>query len=366
MKILVVARPFSFHGGVETATAGMLRALVGRGHDVHVLSPGRQAAIPGLTVHRLRVPPLPRTARIVTFAGLVRAATMRGHWDVVQSQERTLGQDVYRAGEGCHLGYLEAHDSGARARGAYHRVVLALERRIFTRTRAIVAIAQQGKAEIERRYSVAPERVTVVYNGVDLDRFHPRNRAVHRDAVRASVGLPVDAPLALFVGSGFERKGLATAIEALATLDDRSVRLLVIGKGDAGGGRALAARCGLADRITWQLPQQAIERWYAAADVLVLPAWYEPFGNVHLEALASGVPIVTTTRAGGAEVVDDGITGAIREPGDPKAIGDALREMLDRPKPDVIDLCRRSAEPFTYERQAERLEGIYRQCARKR
>jgi UDP-glucose:(heptosyl)LPS alpha-1,3-glucosyltransferase len=344
----------------------MLAALVARGHEVHVLSQGPQAPIPALTVHRLHVPPLPRAARVLATVAVVRARLARDQWDVVQSHERTLGQDVYRAGEGCHRAYLDARPPGTPVRGAYHRIMLSLERRIFIRTPGIVAIARHGKAEIEQHYGVSPARVTVVYNGVDLERFHPRNRAHDRAAARADVGVSIDAPLALFVGSGFERKGLRTAIEAFAALDDRSTRLLVIGKDAVGPYRALASRLGVDDRIGWLGPQQPIERWYAAADVLVLPTWYEPFGNVHLEALASGLPVVTSTRAGGAEIVEDGVTGAVREPGDPKAIAEALRPILDRRRPETVDRCRHAAEPFTYERQAEGLEAIYRHCARKR
>src|SRR5437870_3615467 len=220
MKILVVVRPFSFHGGVETATAGLLRALVERGHDVHVLSTGSQDDVRGLTVHRLRLPPLPAAPRALLLAALVKIAITRGNWDVVQSHERTLGQDIYRAGEGCHRAYLETRER-SDGRAGHHRLVLALERRIMTRTPRIVAIARRGKSEIERLYGVNPDRVAVVYNGVDLDRFHPRNRTLHRAKTRAEVDVPDDAWVIAFVGSGFERKGLATAIEAFARLDDR-------------------------------------------------------------------------------------------------------------------------------------------------
>lgn len=365
MNLLMVARPFAFHGGVETATAGMLTALVERGHDVHVLSPGAQAPIRGLTVHRLRVPPLPRTLRMLAIPALVRSALARGRWDTVQSHERTLGQDLYRAGEGCHQGYLDSRETRTSSRAVYHRIVVALEHRIFTRTPIILAIARQGKSEIERRYPIESDRVLVVYNGVDLERFHPGNRVKHRSPARAEVGLPVGARLLLFVGTGFERKGLRTAIEAVAALDDRSARLLVVGRGDVVTYRALARRLGVDDRIVWLDPQRRIERWYAAADVLVLPARYEPFGNVHLEALASGLPVVTSTRSGGAEIVTEAITGAIRDPDDGKGVAEGVRLMLDRPAQETVDACRRAAEPYTFRRQAETLEDIYRRVARK-
>src|SRR5207248_2812450 len=213
-------------------------------------------------------------------------------------------QDVYRAGEGAHRAYLEAMASRG-GRRVHHAVTLALERRVFARTPQIVAISRRSADDIARHYAVPPPRLSVVYNGVDLERFPPALRARHRDAARADADVPATAYAMLFAGSGFERKGLSTAIRALAHLGDGGARLLVLGRGDAAPYRRLAGELGVAGRVVWLGARPDIERWYAAADVLVLPTRYEPFGNVHLEALASGLPVVTSAVAGGAEVVDD-------------------------------------------------------------
>jgi UDP-glucose:(heptosyl)LPS alpha-1,3-glucosyltransferase len=357
VRLLVVARPFVFHGGVERATAGLVAALAERGHAVEVLSWGDQEPLPGVVARRLALPPLPGALRALALAWLVRALTRRRRWDVVQSHERTLGQDVYRAGEGCHRAYLEAV-AAPRARLAYHRVQLALERRVFRTTPEVVAISRAGAAEIARLYAVPAARLTVVYNGVDLERFHPRRRARERAGARAEAGLPDRAFTLLFVGSGFARKGLATALEALARLSDRASRLVVLGRDREAPYRALAARLGVADRVTWLGARPDVERWYAAADVLVLPARYEPFGNVHLEALASGLPVVTSRVAGGAEALTPGC-GAAVEPGDPAALAGALERLREAPAPALEAAARSAAEPFTFARQVAALEAVY-------
>lgn len=361
MKLLIIARPFAFYGGVERATSGLVQGLVDHGYDVHLLSLSRQEALPGVTLHRTTLPPLPGALRALALAAAAGRVVGRGSWDVVQSHERTLRQDIYRAGEGCHRGYLATRASGG-GRGLYHRVILALERRVFARTPQIVAIARRGKHEIESLYGVAPERVAVVYNGVDLERFHPRNRATLRGLARAEAGISGDAWTVLFVGSGFDRKGLSTAIEALARLDDRESRLLVIGRGDVGPLQRLGESLGVGSRISWLGPRRDIERWYAAADVCVLPSRYEPFGNVHLEALASGLPIVTSTEAGGREVIEEGVNGAVVAPRDPGAVAAALmgwRPGEGRRATAVIDAARKAAEPFTYAAQVAGFARIY-------
>ena len=359
MKLLIVSRPFVFHGGVERATAGFLEALVAHGHDVHLLTPRGQQPIPGVTLRTLTLPPVPGPARVLVLPIAVRLAVRQRAWDAVQSHERTLGQDVYRAGEGCHRGYLDALGTPAYRRLAYHRLVLALERRVFRTTPQVVAISRLGAAEIARLYGVPETRLTVVYNGVDLVRFHPDHRLQHRAAARAEAGVPAGAWVALFVGSGFERKGLATALQGLASLDDRTSRLLVVGKGDARPYQRLTQRLGLGERVGWLGPRPDVERWYAAADALVLPTRYEPFGNVHLEALASGLPVVTTTSAGGAEAVGPD-SGAVVRPADPGAVTAALERLRVAEPRHLAVAARVAAESFTYARQVAGFERIYR------
>ena len=175
---------------MERATAGFLAALVAHGHDVHLLSPRGQRPMAGVTLHTLALPPAPAPARVLVLALAARLAVRRGAWDAVQSHERTLSQDLYRAGEGCHRAYMAAMGPRYHRRAAYHRLLLALERRVFTRTPEIVAISRRGAEEIAKLYGVPDTRLTVVYNGVDLERYHPDNRAQLRAERAARRALP--------------------------------------------------------------------------------------------------------------------------------------------------------------------------------
>jgi UDP-glucose:(heptosyl)LPS alpha-1,3-glucosyltransferase len=373
VKLAVICRPFVFHGGLERATAGLIDELVRRGHEVHLLTTGGQEAWPGVVLHHLPVVRHPSLLRLLSFAFSAAFAARRGEYDIVQSHERTLVHDLYRAGEGCHRGYLAEKASRLKARGRlslyanpYHRAVLALERRIFTpgRYRHLIAISKLSEREIRSLYGVPEKDITVVYNGVDLTRFTPENRDRHMRSVREELGVPSEAWTVLFVGSGFERKGLGPLIEGFARLGDRSARLLVAGKGDTRKYRSLADRLGVGGRVIWAGARPDIERLYGAADAVALPAFYEPFGNVHLEALASGLPLLASARSGGAELVTRAVNGQIvSEPSDPVEIASALESLRDPPLGGWSAPARAAALPFTHAAQADALDLIYLRVA---
>ncbi|MFZ1059331.1 MAG: glycosyltransferase family 4 protein, partial [Candidatus Rokuibacteriota bacterium] len=361
MKLAIICRPFVFHGGLETATAGLIGEFVRQGHEVHLFSTAGQRDVPGVRLHRLTVIAAPSLARVVSFALAAKAAVSRDRFDVIQSHERTLVQDVYRAGEGCHRAYLDvkARQLGALSRAAlranpYHRALRSLERRIFSPagTRHIVAISRLGKAEIQRLHGLPDSRVSVIYNGVDQERFQPANRERYGAGMRAALGIQQSAWVVLFVGSGFERKGLGPLVEGFALTKTRESRLVVVGKGEQAPYRALAARLGVAERIVWAGAQPTVEQYYAAADAVALPALYEPFGNVHLEALASGLPVLASARAGGSEVVSQGRNGwIVQNPEDAGQIREGL-EALREAGGGWRDVARAAALPFTFEAQA--------------
>jgi len=178
-----------------------------------------------------------------------------------------------------------------------------------------------------------PDRVVVVPNGVDVDRFHPANRDLYRAEMRARLGLN-DADVAvLFVGNSWGRKGLHTAIEAISGPAQADVRLVVVGDGMRDAfvrGRAAE----VVERIIFVGTEfGSIERFYAAADVFLLPTLYEPFGLVILEALASGLPTITSACAGASEWLEGGVDAVLlRDPSDGAEARAALRSVIAKPE----------------------------------
>ncbi len=215
----------------------------------------------------------------------------------------------------------------------YSRTMGWLGRNFYRRSRnGVLAISQSVKQDLVLFEGALPESIVVVPNGVDVERFNPLNRDRYRDETRAGLGLDERHVMVLFVGNSWGRKGLCTAVAAIQGPDMTDVRLVIVGDG-------------VADAFLQGLPQDVIdrivfagkhvadvERFYAAADVFILPTLYEPFGLVILEALASGLPSIVSALAGASEWLVDGVDALLlRDPSDGDEARVALRRILDQP-----------------------------------
>jgi D-inositol-3-phosphate glycosyltransferase len=212
---------------------------------------------------------------------------------------------------------------------------IAEERRIVARGDRLVAANVIERGQLVREYAADPARIAVIPCGVDTALFAPGDR----DAARASLGLPA-GPLLLYVGRIAPIKGLATLVDAVGCLRGRGhpARLVVVGgeadeprDGHEAELRRHCARQGLAAAITFvgAQPQERLRDYYVAADVTVLPSYYESFGMVALEAMACGSAVVASRVGGLQTTVRDGVTGVLVAEGDPCALADTIERVLD-------------------------------------
>jgi UDP-glucose:(heptosyl)LPS alpha-1,3-glucosyltransferase len=244
----------------------------------------------------------------------------------VQSHERIPGCDLYRAGDGVHRRWLELRRAAAgtlerlgMALNPYHRYVRAAERKMFEhpRLRAVICNSAMVRDEIARHFRIAPEKLHVIYNGVELEHFHPRQRAALRGEARAQWGVGEGEQVFVFVGSGYARKGLDAAIAALARCADARFHLLVAGRDRNAARYATQAQAaGVGERVHFAGAREDIRPLYAAADCFILPTRYDPFPNSALEALAMGLPVIVGRHSGTAELVRPGENGWLCDPDD--------------------------------------------------
>jgi UDP-glucose:(heptosyl)LPS alpha-1,3-glucosyltransferase len=372
MRIAFLYRRLAREGGTEGDLYRTAAGLAERRHDVHLFCGDFRTPVPpGVTAHRVRVLRAGRLARLLSFAWLApRAASRAGPWDVVVGFGRTGRQDLVRCGGGTHRAYLETmRESGARRRGIgpYHRAVLTLEARQFRAGtfRRVLAVSSRVRDEIVSGYAVEPERVHVIYNGVDLERFDPGRRATLGPSARRRLGLPEGSRVVLSVGSGFRRKGIDTLLRVWADGPPADAWLVVVGGDERlGAYRRMAMEPRLAGRVLLTGPQAAVEEFYAAADGVVVASLQEAFGNVVLEGLATGLPVITSERVGAAEL----LTGPLRElviadPRDVTALRERLCFALGAAWGDLSRAARRIAEGRPWSSHFVELEALLEQTA---
>ena len=344
MRIGLIRRRYGPAGGAEQTVARLAGELAMRGHTVTVVAERWAAQLPvGVTRHAVQVLPGPEALRMLIF-GLRAVREARGLTaEVVLTLDRTPGADVFRAGDGCHRAWLEAR---ARALGfqarlreivnPLHRAILWLERRLLEADDPpwVIANSRMVRGDLLRYYRVPAERITVIYNGVDPDHFRPPT-AVQRTSARNALNVATGDVVLLLVGSGFVRKGVASLVRAAGIIHARApgarVRVLVVGRGRARPYLRLARENGLPpDAVRFLGPVSDVVMVYHASDVFVLPSLYDPCANTCLEAIAAGLPVVTSAANGAAELVEGTTADAIlRDPLDVVGLADRLTPLLD-------------------------------------
>lgn len=334
MKLAVIRRQYSESGGAEQYLKRLLEALAGSGHEVHLFAEHWEGAPGQVHLHRMGVSGS-RSSRPTQFAERVDWALRKEPFDCVFSLERTLRQDVYRAGDGVHRVWLERRRKYAPwwkrmfvGLGAFHRNMMKLETDLFSpgNTGRVIVNSEMVRGEILRCFGFPAERIHLVRNGVIVERF--RNPLLDRQTCRKRWGFRDADTVMLFCGSGWERKGLEFVLQAMP--EDSTCKLLVVGKGRAGAGATMEGRVVFAG----VLPD--VEQAYAAADLFVFPPIYEPSANVVTEAVAVGLPVITTAQNGASELLQEGVNGSIiDEASNVQALRSAIQMWIKRTKDGV-------------------------------
>ncbi len=365
--------------GSERRYAELIGRLRQEGCEVHLFARSWDArAAEGLTCHRLPVRG-PEALRPLAFALAALAATRRwrDRLDLVHSHAKSLGEDVVSPGGSAHRAYLRTLGRDptplhalARPWHPYHRSALLVERLQFARVRRIVVNSRWSRRQLVAAYPRAARRAGVVYNGVDAEAFSPAGRTELRAAARARLGVGRHEVLFLFVGAGDRRKGLHELLRAFAGLETRPARLLVLGHRDAREETRVShtlRALRLGDRVLLQPFAPDPRPYYAAADVFVLPTKFDPFSNATAEALACGLPVITTAANGVAELMTDAREGLVLpDPRDVPALLRALERMLDADRARMGEAGRALAETLTWKRHVDAMLGIYADVRRER
>ena len=333
LRIALVRRGYSRSGGAEAYLKRLADGIVKAGHEVHLVVTNEwpEDEWPFGSITRLGA------KNVIGFADKLEQVRPQLHCDVLFSLERVWNCDLYRAGDGVHRAWLARRrrfevplKRFVRAASRKHRDLLQLEESLFVRqnARRVIAASQMVANEITELYGYPADNIDLVRNGIPLDKF--RIDPELREKSRGELNLKQDHIALLFAGSGWERKGLRFAIQALALCKDRKTRLLVAGRGDARPYKTTRLRFWRDEPVQFLGEVADLVPVYAAADIFILPTIYDPFSNACLEALACGLPVITTRSNGFSEIIQDRLHGSIIEDaGNLIALRDAIRFWAD-------------------------------------
>jgi UDP-glucose:(heptosyl)LPS alpha-1,3-glucosyltransferase len=352
LTIGFVRRGYSSSGGAEAYLKRLAAGVVERGHQARLYTsedwpPNKWSCGP---IVRLAA------GSATAFADKMERVASRPECDVLMSLERIWRCDVYRAGDGVHRAWLEQRAQVAgpwhklnRILNRKHSITLALEKSLFEGGAGrVIANSRMVKDEIVRFYGFPSEKIEIVHNGVPLDVF--RRDEESRAKIRETLGLKREEIAVLFAGSGWERKGLRFAIDAVEQ-SGKAIRLFVAGRGDR--------RKFKSARVEFLGVVQEMPALYGAADIFLLPTIYDPFSNACLEASAAGLPVITTRANGFSEIIENGVHGSVID--DPTNIGEIRNALLfwsdqtrrEQARPSILELAQRFDISANVERTLE-------------
>ena len=369
-------------GGAERYLVDLCAQMVDHGFEVHVYAEHWSEEASGIHYHRVKALSLSKGFRLLSFALRATKEITRGNYDVTLGVGNTLRADVLQPHGGVHWAWFW------RSLAAYDHPVLwtvkFLGRMLSPKQwvsgwiedapykgksyAKIVAISDMVKQDIIRWYGVPEDRIVVVYNGVDIARFHPRNRQ-YREEIRRRHGI-ADEFVMLFVSNNFRMKGLSYLIKALARIKKENhppFKLLILGRGRQDPYLRLAHKMGVSEEVIFAGSTDEPEKYYGAADLLVHPTFYDAFSLTVLEALASGLPVITTSFAGASGIINLREAGfVISDPRNDKMLAQQIVFFSDpKVREKALIAARSLAEHYSLDEHCSRMRAIFQKNCEK-
>ena len=376
LKIAVIRQRYNPYGGAERFVERALGALVREGAEVTLITRSWEGAPQEGFRQKICDPGYSRVlggraARDRSFTACAQQEITDGGYDIVQAHERIPGCMIFRAGDGVHAAWLDHRTRGQSAfarmiarLSPFHRYILKQEAAMLTSPalKAVICNSVLVRKEMQRYYDVPENKLVVIENGVDLESFHPRLATEWRERQRQTLGITVDTPVFLYVGSGFERKGVPQLLAAIARMRSQQAQLVIVGQDrHQAVFERQAKTLGLGKRVIFAGPQKDVRPYYGMADAFVLPTRYDPMPNAALEAMACGLPIITSTTCGIASRVVTGVNGFVCDALDIEQIARHLDRLA---LPSIAETMRESAREavidLDLETMAAKLIDLYR------
>lgn len=372
MRLGILSQSCDNETGIGRIVRSLSREFVKRGNEVHVIAQTFRVKEEGWHAHTMpsfnQVNSLNRLA--VRFSS--PSVLKRLKCDVVNSFVIGRGCSVVTA-QSCHragmdiLRQSQKNNIWRRNLGIFDHLTVQDEKYLFgsSETKRIIAVSKLVKEQIVNYHNTDPDRIVVVPNGVNIEQFRRLRATVDRRSLRIKYNVSENECLLLFVGNEFDRKGLQTIIQSLSQLRRKDVRLLVVGSDHARPYIELARKLKVEDRLTFVGRSENPETFFAIADIFVFPTLYEPYGLVILEAMAAGLPVITSSMAGAVEGLVNNEHGLyMDDPSSTEELAAMLERLIDDPslRGKIGDAGQVAVQQLSWDAIAVRTLAVYEEA----
>ncbi|MDI6742628.1 MAG: glycosyltransferase family 4 protein [Smithella sp.] len=348
-KIAFAMEKFSrYAGGAESYAVALALTLIENNWEVHLYGESWDGEPNKAHFHKIHVPKfLPAWLKLLVFAWKHKKMTENENYDVVVGFGNTIFMNFYQSHGGVHqlstAGKVYAEKSSAAR--FIKRIIILFSMKHWTRAwieaapfrlhprPKIVAIADMIKNDMVSFFHINPEEIQIIYNGVDAKRFNGEMRRRIRGTLRNQWGVGENDVVFLFVSYDLKKKGIVPLVEAAARLKQtgrKNFKVIIAGGLPYPSLARLITKREVEDKILFTGRVKAIDEFYANSDVFVLPTYYDACSLVVIEAMASGLPAITTSYNGAAGIITDGRNGyVINHPPDARELSDKMNALMD-------------------------------------
>ncbi len=330
--------------------------FIKKGHEVHVFTNKHDEFDKRVIVHKIPVFLFGFRMQETSFFALATLITKFYKFDVTMAQATRFFTPDVAYQQFVYKNWAKK----TKTMGISNKIVSAIEGYNLRKSKKIIVMSNQIKKEIIKYHGIPEGKIRVVYSGIDSKFFKPNKK--YRKEIRQKLGLSNNEIVLVFAGNPYSRKGLNYLVKVLPLI--KNAKLIVIGR-DLGKDKItnyqiLAEKLGVADRLIYAGFSKEINKFFAASDIFVFPTLYEPFGLVILEAMASGLPVVTSASAGAAELIGEKEGLLLKNPRSPKEIASKINYLIDN---NLIKKfgknARRKAENYTWKKTAREMERVF-------
>ncbi len=380
MKIAMVVEHYSKQGGHNRAVAELAERIADY-HEVHIFAHSfNDLENKRIITHHVPMFKKPALLMIISFILNSTCLLRKQKFDIIhsvgpnaiiqniitdQTTQRTKVKALSRFIKNKKRNFIHRlHDA------MVHALICKIEQIIYSPrgNRKVIAVSKGVQREIFEYYGKSLDEIAVIPNGVDLKKFHPRNRVLYRTELRKDLNITKTDFVVLFVGGDWERKGLEYIIRALSLLEFQKLKLLVVGEWfNREYFTKIAQNLQISDRVVWFGKSSKVEKLYATVDLLVFPTFYEAFSLVTLEAMASGLPLLATKVNGTEDLIKEGLNGYFISHNTSDIARKIKVLMNDSYLLESMGCCaRKTAEQYSWDRMAGEVMKVYEEVVRTR